>query len=192
MNHKWDKVLDAATRKEEHLFSQYLEESKAIVETLGKLDSEEDENQYKFHLAAFNRAQYNLAIDKGTDKEEQHAHNEQFYLSRINEYHEGSRPSTEKIEDLLGRLIKRKDELEQQQDDKELAVESSQQASEELKKQTETKPEQLSKEKQGTMENKPALPEQQMMPSGRHSFKPPKPRTYSGVGQDKDPEVFEQ
>ena len=31
LNHKWDEVLDAATRKEEHLFSQYLEESKAIV-----------------------------------------------------------------------------------------------------------------------------------------------------------------
>ena len=30
------------------------------------------------------------------------------------------------------------------------------------------------------------------MASGRHSFKPPKPRTNSGVGQDKDPEVFEQ
>ena len=25
-----------------------------------------------------------------------------------------------------------------------------------------------------------------------HSFKPSKPRTYTGVGRDKDPEVFEQ
>ena len=105
LNHKWDVVLDAATRKKEHLFSQYLEQLKAIVENLGKLDSEVDENQYKFHLAAFNQAQYNLAIHKGTDKEEQHAHNEGFYLSRINEYHEGSRPSKEETEDLLGRFI---------------------------------------------------------------------------------------
>ena len=30
------------------------------------------------------------------------------------------------------------------------------------------------------------------MASGRHSFKPPKPRTYSDVGQNKDSEVFEQ
>ena len=42
------------------------------------------------------------------------------------------------------------------------------------------------------MEKKPALPEQETMVPGRHSFKPPKPRTYSGVGQDKDPEIFEQ
>ena len=80
--------------------------------------------------------------------------------------------------------MKRKDELEQEQKEKELATESPQ-ASEELRKQTETKPEQFSKEKQGTMEKKPTPPEQQMMASGRHSFKPPKPRTYSGVEQDK-------
>ena len=98
----WDKVLDAAIRNEEHLFSQYLEESKAIVDTLGKLDSEVDENQYKFHLAAFNQVQCNLAIHKGTEKEQQHAHNEGFYLSRINEYHDGIRPSMEETEDLLG------------------------------------------------------------------------------------------
>ena len=114
LNHKWDEVLDAATRKEERLFLQYLEELKAIVETLNKLDSEVDENQYKFHLAAFNRAQYNLAIYKGTDKKEKHAHNEGVYLFRMNEYQEGSRPSQEETEDLLGRLIRRKDELEQQ------------------------------------------------------------------------------
>ena len=30
------------------------------------------------------------------------------------------------------------------------------------------------------------------MASEKHSFKPPKPRTYTGVGQDQDPEVFEQ
>ena len=30
------------------------------------------------------------------------------------------------------------------------------------------------------------------MASGRHSFKPPKPRTYSGVGEDQDSEVLEQ
>ena len=88
-------------------------------------------------------------------------------------------------------IDKRNDELEQQQKEKELATESPR-ASEELKKQTKTKPEQFSKEEQGTMEKKPALPEQQTMASGRHSFKPPKPRTYSGVGGDKDPEVFEQ
>ena len=88
-------------------------------------------------------------------------------------------------------MIRRKDELEQQQKEKELITESPQ-ASEELKKQIERKPEQLSKEKQGIKEKKPALPEQQTMASGRHSFKPPQPRTYSGVGQDQDPEVFEQ
>ena len=54
LNHKWDEVLDGATRKEEHVFSQYLVELKAIIETLGKLDSEVDENQYTFHLAVFN------------------------------------------------------------------------------------------------------------------------------------------
>ena len=26
----------------------------------------------------------------------------------------------------------------------------------------------------------------------KHSFKPPKPRTYTGVGQDKDSKVYEQ
>ena len=67
-----------------------------------------------------------------------------------------------------------------------------QQATEELQKQTETKPEQLSKEKKGTTEKKPTPPEQQTMASGRYSFKPPKQRSYSGVGHDKDPEVFEQ
>ena len=92
-----------------------------MVETLGKLHSEVDENQYKFHQAAFNQAQYNLTIYKGTDKEEQHTNNKGFYLSRINEYHEGSRPSKGETKDLLGQLIKRKDELEQQQKEKELA-----------------------------------------------------------------------
>ena len=86
---------------------------KAAFGDVGKLDCEVDENQYEFYLAAFNQAQYNLAIHKGTDKEEQHAHNEGFYLSRINEYHEGSRISKEETEDLLGRQIRRKDELEQ-------------------------------------------------------------------------------
>ena len=123
---------------------------------------------------------------------EQHTHKEGFYLSRINEYHEGSRPSKEETENLLGRLIRRQHKQEQQQKDKELATESSQQTSEELRKQIEIKPEQLSKEKKGTMEKKPTLPEQQTMVSGRYSFKPPKPRTNSGAGQDKDPEVFEQ
>ena len=85
-------------------------------------------------------------IHKGTDKEEQHAHNEGFYLSRINEYHEGSRPWKKETDVLLGRLIRRKDKLEQQQKEKELATESPQ-ASEELKKQIETKPEHLSKRK---------------------------------------------
>ena len=42
------------------------------------------------------------------------------------------------------------------------------------------------------MEKKPIPPEQQTMASEKHSFKPPKSRTYTGVGQDKDPEVFEQ
>ena len=89
-------------------------------------------------------------------------------------------------------MIKKKDDLEQQEK-KELATESSQQASKELRKQIETQPEQVSKEKKkGTMEKKPALPEQQTMASEKHSFKIPKPRTYTGVGQDKDPEVFEQ
>ena len=126
LNHKWDEVLDAATRKEEYLFSQYLEESKAITETLCTLDSEVDKSKYKFHLAEFNQAQYNLQVHKGTDKEVHHAYNEGFYLSRINEYHEGHRPSKEETEDLLERLIRKKDKLEQQQKDKELAAESSQ------------------------------------------------------------------
>ena len=51
------------------------------------------------------------------------------------------------------------DKLEQQQRDKELATESLQQASEELKKQIETKPEQLSEVKKWTMEKKLAQPE---------------------------------
>ena len=31
-----------------------------------------------------------------------------------------------------------------------------------------------------------------MRASEKHDFKPPKPRTYSGKGKDKDPETFEQ
>ena len=53
-------------------------------------------------------------------------------------------------------------------------------------------PEQFSKVKKGTMEKKPTLPQQQTMASEKHSFKSPQPRTYTGVGQDKNPEVFEQ
>ena len=45
LKHKWDKALDAATRKEEQLAVQYQEESKAITETLCKLDSEVDESK---------------------------------------------------------------------------------------------------------------------------------------------------
>ena len=77
-------------------------------------------------------------------------------------------------------------------------TESSKQASEkkttieELQKQIDIKPEQLSKEKEETKDRQLTIPEQQTMVSEKHSFKPPKPRTYTGIRQDKDPEVFEQ
>ena len=74
------------------------------------------------------------------DKKEHHVYNKGFYLSRINKYHEGNRPSKDETEDLLERLIKKKDQLEQAQK-KELAIQSTQQALEELQKQIETKPE---------------------------------------------------
>ena len=103
-------------------------------------------------------------------------------------------------------MIRRKDKLEQQQTKDKLKIEdlasgqteSSKQASEkkntieELQKQIDIKPEQLSKEKEETKDKQLTIQEQQTMASERHSFKPPKPRTYTGIGQDKDPEVFEQ
>ena len=103
-------------------------------------------------------------------------------------------------------MIKRKEELEQQQEKDKLITDelasgqtqSSKQDPEEKKKdikelqtQTEIKPEPLSKEKEETNDKQLTIPEQQTMASERHLFKPPKPRTYKGVGQDKDPEVFE-
>ena len=99
------------------------------------------------------------------------------------------------------------DKLEQQQAyDKlkaeELAscqLESSKQASEEKKKdikellkQIETTPEQLLKEKKETKDKQLTIPEQQTIASEKHLFEPPKPRPYTGIGQDKDPAVFEQ
>ena len=101
-------------------------------------------------------------------------------------------------------MIRRKDKLEQQQAKDKLKaeeiasgqIESSKQAIqedktniEELPKQEETKPEQLKKKE--IKDKQLTKPQQQTMASEKHSFKPPKPRTYSGIGQDKDPEVFE-
>ena len=67
----------------------------------------------------------------------------------------------------------------------------------ELEKSTDIKPEQLFKRKGKEIEvaqlPPPEKPKQQTtMTSEKHDFKPPKPRTYSGKGKDKDPETFEQ
>ena len=66
----------------------------------------------------------------------------------------------------------------------------------ELQKSADIKPEKLFKEKKKEIEEAqlppPEKPKQTTMASEKHDFKPPKPRTYSGKGKDKDPETFEQ
>ena len=67
----------------------------------------------------------------------------------------------------------------------------------ELQKSADTKPEQLFKGEGKEIEEAqlppPEKPKQQTtMASEKHDFNPPKPRTYSGKGKDKDPETFEQ
>ena len=67
----------------------------------------------------------------------------------------------------------------------------------ELQKSADTKLEQLFKGKGKEIEeaqlHSPEKPKQQTtMASEKHDFKPPKPRTCSGKGKDKDSETFEQ
>ena len=65
----------------------------------------------------------------------------------------------------------------------------------ELQESADIKPEQLFTGK-GKMIKEAQLPatekpKQTTMASEKHDFKPPKPRTHSGKGQEKDPETFE-
>ena len=156
-----------------------------------------------------------LGIYQGTVQKEELEYRTGFFQERVNEYKEGQRPFQRDTEQFVSSLKEKQEELleelqEREKEEKKLTpipdqfeespkklVIERKPSYQELQKSENTKPEQLFKGKGKEIEEAQLPPtekpeQQTMMAAEKHDFKPPKSKPYSGMGQDKDPETFEQ
>ena len=212
---KWEETKEAARKEHTDLANRYTQEVDAVVKILKEFDIQLEETAYKQDKASLELNRYKLGIFRGTDQEEELENKIYLYQTRINEYEKEERPFQKDTEQFVASLKEEQEELLEELQEREIEEkkptpvpgqfeESPKKPTIERKpsyqqhqKSADIKPEQLFKGKGKEIEEAqlppPEKPKQQTtMASEKHDFKPPKPRTYSGKGKDKDPETFEQ
>ena len=156
-----------------------------------------------------------LGIYQGTEQREGLEYRTGFFQERVNEYEKGERPFQRDTEQFVTSLKNEQEELFEELQEREKEEKKptpipgqfedspkkptieKKLSHQELQKNADIKPEQIFKGKGKEIEEAqlppPEKPKQQTtIATEKHDFKPPKPRTYSGKGNDKDPETYEQ
>ena len=212
---KWEETKEAAREGHTDLANQYTQDTDAIVKTLKELDNQLKDTAYEKDKSSLELNKYKLGIYQGTVQKEELEYRTGFFQERVNEYKEGERPFQRDTEQFVTSLKEEQEELleelqeREKEEKKPIPIPGQFEDSptkptierkpsyQELQKSADTKPEQLFKGKGKEIKEAqlppPEKPKQQTtMALEKHDFKPPKPRTYSGKGKDKDPETFEQ
>ena len=211
---EWEETKEAASEGHTDLANQYTQETDAIVKTLKELDNQLEDTAYEKDKASLELNNNKLGIYQGTIQKEELEYRTGFFQERVNEYEEGERQFQKDTEQFVTSLKEEQEELLEELQEREIEekkpipipgqfkespkkpIAEKKPSHQELQKSADIKSEQLFKGKGKEIEEAqlppPEKPKETTMASEKHDFKPPKPRTYSGKGKDKDPKTFEQ
>ena len=214
---KWEETKEATCEGHTDMANQYTQETDAIVKTVKELDNQLEDIAYEKDKASLELNKYKLGKYQGTIQKEELEYRTSFFQERVNKYEEGERPFQKDTEQFVTSLQEEQEELLEELQEQEIEEKKpisipgqsketpknlkptteKKPSHQELEKSADVKPEQLFKGKGKEIEEAQLPPPEKSkqkttMASEKHDFKPPKPRTYSGKGKDKDPEIFEQ